>query len=214
MEIFLRIKALTLCTCMSHFTLFFKKSHLTCLLLPSMFVWTIGQSFRPLNQSCWIGRGWLLVHVVGYAWSPDYLFKAGEPCTVWSSTGTGFCLLCGEMEFWFTKTNLISHCEYILKIACNYETELVFSLHYLNFLFILTRIALLVCSEILMTLGRNGEVLFCGKECNKESCLLTTPSTVMQSPFFHFRNSPSTVPIDERYNFLSGWTKLKIAFVI
>lgn len=76
-------------------------------------------------------------------------------------------------------------CKYIFKIVCNYENYLVFSLNHLNFLFILTRIALLVCSEILITLGHNGgELLFTGKECNKVSFLLTTPSTVMESPFF------------------------------
>lgn len=73
----------------------------------------------------------------------------------------------------------------ILKIVCNYENYLVFSLHYLNFLFILNRIALLVCSEVLITLGHNGgELLFSGKECDKVTFLLTTPSTVMESPFF------------------------------
>jgi len=46
-------------------------------------------------------------------------------------------------------------CKYIFKIACNYGSDLVFSLHYLHFLFILTMIALLVCSEIFVMLGHS-----------------------------------------------------------
>lgn len=78
-----------------------------------------------------------LIHV-------DFLFKAVEPCTVQSSTGKEFCLLCIEMELLLIKINIISHANYIFKIVCNYEDDLVFSLHYLNFHFILTSIALLV----------------------------------------------------------------------
>lgn len=76
-EMLLRVKALTF---YAHKTVcfIFKDSYL---FVADKYVWTIGQSFRLLNQSCWIWRGCLLIHVAGYDSSPDFLFKA-EPCTV------------------------------------------------------------------------------------------------------------------------------------
>lgn len=48
-------------------------------------------------------KGLVLIHVAGYACGPDFLFKAVEPCTVQSSTGKEFCLLCIEMELLLNK---------------------------------------------------------------------------------------------------------------
>lgn len=87
------------------------------------------------------------------------------------------------MEFLFPKMNLISLANIYLQLSV--MMKMIWSLDYITYSSSLTRIALLVCSEFLITLGHNGgELLFSGKECNKVTFLLTTPSTVMESPFF------------------------------
>lgn len=87
--------------------------------------------------------------------------------------------------------------------------KMIWSLDYVTYSSSLTTIALLVCSEILVTLGYDGrELLFSGKECKKVTFLLTTPSTVMESPFFYCGNSPSTVSINECSKLYRGGLKL------